>query len=82
MTSVGVHEAKTRLSELLRAVEAGEEVVVTRGGRPVAKLVPAGGAARAGSRFGILADEIADAGAWDEDDGEALGDLFGLPPAA
>jgi len=39
---VGVHEAKTRLSELLRAVAGGQEVEILRGGRPVAKLVPFG----------------------------------------
>jgi len=38
--TVGVHEAKTRLSELLRLVEAGEEIEIARGGKPVAKLVP------------------------------------------
>lgn len=38
MTSVGVHEAKTRLSELLQEVEAGGEVTITRHGRPVATL--------------------------------------------
>lgn len=37
---VGVHEAKTHLSRLLRRVAAGEEIVITRGRRPVAKLVP------------------------------------------
>src|SRR5439155_1477756 len=37
---VGVHEAKTALSKLLRRVAAGEEVVITRSGRPVARLVP------------------------------------------
>lgn len=36
---VGVHEAKTRLSELLRAVASGQEVDILRGGVPVAKLV-------------------------------------------
>ena len=36
---VGVHEAKTRLSELLRLVDAGQEVEIARGGQPVAKLV-------------------------------------------
>ena len=41
MIEVGVHEAKTTLSELLRRVAAGEEVLITRGGVPVAKLVPA-----------------------------------------
>ncbi len=37
---VGVHHAKTNLSTLLRRVAGGEEVVITRGGEPVAKLVP------------------------------------------
>lgn len=37
---VGVHEAKTRLSELLRAVDAGQEVEILRSGVPVARLVP------------------------------------------
>jgi prevent-host-death family protein len=37
---VGVHEAKTRLSELLRLVDGGQEVEIARGGEPVAKLVP------------------------------------------
>jgi prevent-host-death family protein len=40
MIEVGVHEAKTTLSKLLRQVAAGEEVVISRGGRPVARLVP------------------------------------------
>ena len=37
---VGIHEAKTHLSRLLRRVAAGEEIVIARGGRPVARLVP------------------------------------------
>lgn len=41
MVEVGVHEAKTTLSELLRRVAMGEEVTITRGGEPVARLVPA-----------------------------------------
>jgi len=40
MVEVGVHEAKSTLSELLRRVAAGEEVTITRGGEPVARLVP------------------------------------------
>jgi prevent-host-death family protein len=39
MLTVNVHEAKTQLSRLLAAVEAGEEVVIARSGRPVARLV-------------------------------------------
>lgn len=40
MVTVGVHEAKTTLSRLLRRASAGEEVVITRDGEPVARLVP------------------------------------------
>lgn len=38
--SVGVHEAKTHLSRLLERVSAGEEIVITRRGAEVARLVP------------------------------------------
>lgn len=41
MLVVNMHEAKTRLSELVRLVEAGEKVVLARNGTPVAELVPA-----------------------------------------
>lgn len=41
MTVVGVHEAKTHLSQLLRRVAAGEEIEIHSNGRPVARLVPA-----------------------------------------
>lgn len=36
---VNVHEAKTHLSRLLQRVEQGEDVVIARAGKPVAKLV-------------------------------------------
>ena len=39
MAAVGVHEAKTNLSRLIRRVNAGEDIVITRGGKPVARLV-------------------------------------------
>ena len=42
MDSVNVHEAKTHLSRLLARVAAGEEIVISKRGRPVARLVPAG----------------------------------------
>jgi prevent-host-death family protein len=40
MLQVTVAEAKTQLSSLLDAVEAGEAVVITRRGKPIAELVP------------------------------------------
>lgn len=42
LTTVGVHEAKTHLSRLLRRVSAGEEIIIARGGEPIARLVPVG----------------------------------------
>lgn len=39
MQTLGAYEAKTRLPELLRAVERGESVTITRRGVPVARLV-------------------------------------------
>jgi prevent-host-death family protein len=43
---VKVGEAKTRLSDLLTRVEAGEEVIIARRNRPIAKLVPVDDRAR------------------------------------
>ncbi len=37
---VNTHEAKSRLSELIREAEAGREVIVARNGQPVAKIIP------------------------------------------
>jgi prevent-host-death family protein len=37
--TVNVHEAKTHLSRLLEAVERGEDVIIARAGKPVARLV-------------------------------------------
>lgn len=39
LDTVNVHEAKTHLSRLLERVEQGEEIVIARSGKPVAKLV-------------------------------------------
>ena len=41
-TTVNIHEAKTHLSRLVERVEAGEEIIIARAGRPVARLVPLG----------------------------------------
>lgn len=47
MDVVNVQEAKTHLSRLLERVERGEEIILARGGRPVARLVPERPAVRA-----------------------------------
>lgn len=43
MTAVGAFEAKTHFASLLERVAAGEQIVITKHGRPVARLVPISG---------------------------------------
>ena len=43
MSSVNIHQAKTNLSQLLRRVASGEEIIISNAGKPVARLVPIGG---------------------------------------
>lgn len=38
--AVNIHEAKTHFSKLIERVRAGEEITISKAGRPVAKLVP------------------------------------------
>lgn len=56
MTTVNIHEAKTHLSKLLEQVEAGEEIIIARAGRPIAKLVGLEPAAR--RKPGLLKGQI------------------------
>jgi prevent-host-death family protein len=44
MKIFNIHEAKTHLSRLLEAVAAGEEILIAKAGKPVARLVPVAGA--------------------------------------
>ena len=67
--SVGSYEAKTHLPQLLDRVEHGESIVITRHGKPVARLVPYR-AARAPRQLGRLRGRI-----WLADDFDAP-----LPP--
>ena len=53
MITVTALEAKTRLGELLNGVARGEEVVITRHDKPVARLVPEGGRSLSQIRQGI-----------------------------
>jgi prevent-host-death family protein len=51
--TVNIHEAKTHLSRLIAEVEAGEDIVLARGGKPVARLVRVADVAPA-RRFGAM----------------------------
>jgi len=61
---VGIADAKNRLAQLVRAVEEGESVVITRNGKPVAQLVPPPPKRRK-VRFGSMQDCIQLQPGWD-----------------
>ena len=71
---IGAHDAKTRLAELLDRVERGEEIVITRHGRPVAKL------SRTGPGHDVAAARAAAASLMQlrEDIAAEAGDAFSL----
>jgi prevent-host-death family protein len=53
MTIVNIYDAKTRLSKLIEEVAAGNDVVIARGGKPVARLTRLGSSKRK-LKFGVL----------------------------
>jgi prevent-host-death family protein len=53
MKQMNIHQAKTELSKLVERVEAGEQIVIARAGKPAAKLVPLN-KARGRRRLGLL----------------------------
>jgi prevent-host-death family protein len=65
MRQVNVHDAKTQLSSLLEAVEAGERVVIARAGKPVAVLSPYRAATRR-RKLGLFAGEATILDGFDE----------------
>ena len=57
MTTVTIHAAKTQLSKLIARVEAGEEVIIARRDKPVARLVPVE-PARPKRQFGSMKGKV------------------------
>ena len=53
MRKVNIHEAKTTLSQLVEAAESGEDILIARAGRPVARLTRVR-VARAGIKLGTM----------------------------
>jgi len=65
---INVHQAKTHLSRLLERVARGEEIVIAKAGKPVARLVPIDGMLREPRRLGALEGQIWLAEDWDSDE--------------
>ena len=52
-TEIGAYEAKTKLPEILRRVEAGERFTITNRGSPVAELLPVAGTPKSSARESV-----------------------------
>jgi prevent-host-death family protein len=76
MTQVGMHEAKTKLSQLVERAEAGEDIVIARNGTPVARLVPIVRPADFASIRGVFRGQVEIADDFDELP-EDIADAFG-----
>lgn len=53
MQTVNIHEAKTQFSRIVEQAEAGEEIVIARAGKPVARLVPLASDATESRKLGL-----------------------------
>ena len=58
MATVNIHAAKTQLSRLVEQAAAGEEIIIAKAGKPVAKLGPLAQSAQKNRRLGLLAGRI------------------------
>jgi prevent-host-death family protein len=67
METVNIHNAKTHLSKLLKRVVKGEEIVIAKAGKPVARLIPERPAATAKRVPGIDKGKL-----WIADDFDAM----------
>ena len=58
MQTINIHEAKTHLSRLVEQAAAGEEIVIAKAGKPLARLVPYAPAPREPRQLGMFNGEI------------------------
>jgi prevent-host-death family protein len=73
-----IHDAKTNLSRIIERVEHGEEIIISRAGTPVAKVVPLTRRVDRAAR-GSLRGKLVAADDWDSDEvNEAIARDFGM----
>jgi prevent-host-death family protein len=79
-TQFNIHDAKTNLSRIIERVEHGEEIIISRAGHPVAKVIPLAGRVERSGR-GSLRGQIQLARDWDSDAvNESIAADFGMTP--
>jgi len=77
MPTVNIHAAKTHFSRLVEQAAAGEEIIIAKAGKPVARLVPlATNEAKPKRRLGLLAGKITVSPDFDDPLPEWLLDAF------
>jgi prevent-host-death family protein len=75
-----IHDAKTNLSRIIERVEHGEEIIISRSGTPVAKVVPLTRSVHRTAR-GSLRGKLVTAADWDSDEtNDAIASDFGMKP--
>jgi prevent-host-death family protein len=78
MSTVNIHQAKTHLFRLLDRVAAGETVIITRAGQPIAKIEPLD-VPFTPRRLGFLAGEVRMPSDFDHMGSDEIAARFGLP---
>lgn len=76
MRSVNIHEAKTHLSRFVDQASAGEEIIIARAGKPVARLVPLQSPTREPRPLGLGKDRFSLPDDFDAMYAEALRKMF------
>ena len=66
MAEIGMHEAKTKLSQLVERAELGEEIVITRNGKPAVRLSPIAATSSLASVRGAWRGRVAIAADFDQ----------------
>lgn len=76
MTTVNIHEAKTHLSRYVERAAAGEEIIIARAGKPIARLAPLASKELPPRTLGLLAEKFEVPANFDEPLPDDVLDLF------
>jgi prevent-host-death family protein len=76
MQTVNIHEAKTQLSRFIDQAESGEEIIIARAGKPVARLVPLQSHANQPRKLGLGKERFSLPDGFDSIDAEQIQAMF------
>ena len=77
MTTVNIHDAKTQFSKLVDQAAGGEEIIIAKAGKPVARLMPLAVARRGKRRLGLGAGKLRVPADFDQMLAREIAELFG-----